>query len=261
MKHPVYFSTILLEANRWRRDQPKQVAASDWLDRIEEAGFDGIELFEPHFLLASTAERNRILAHPLAKPIFNSYLTLDAGGAIGRSQAASAIQETGARAFKFNLGKSRENVEAEIECLRGFLSELPDSVEAWCECHPGTSIETPETAAEVLLPLGERVKIMVHPFLSTAEDLRAWLGHFGARVTHAHVQMRAPEDEHSFVSPREFAEKSRERVAILGEAGYAGGFTIEFVKGTREPDLDHPELLFAEALADREFLLEVLGGR
>jgi sugar phosphate isomerase/epimerase len=73
--NPIYFSTILLQPNHWKRDQPKQVAISNWLDRIADAGFDGVELFELHFLLASTSERNSILAHPIAKPVFNSYLS------------------------------------------------------------------------------------------------------------------------------------------------------------------------------------------
>jgi sugar phosphate isomerase/epimerase len=259
MKNKIYSSTILLEPNRWKRDQPKLVLVSEWLDRINAAGFDGIELFEPHFLLASTAERNRILSHPIAKPIFNSYLTLDAAGAIVRSQALSAIEETGATAFKFNLGKSRETAASEVGCLMEFLEMLPDTVEAWCECHPDTSSETAEAAAEILLPLGRRVKVMVHPFLSTAQDLQAWLDLFGENVAHAHVQVRAPDDVNRFVSPRDFPEMCEERLGILRKAGYAGSFSIEFVSGTRAAEADTPPKLFEEAVRDRAFLLEKLG--
>lgn len=256
--NPIYFSTILLEPNRWKRDLPKQVAASDWLDRIAQAGFEGIELFEPHFLLASTAERNRILAHPIPKPVFNSYLTLDPAGAIARSQALSAIVETGARAFKFNFGKTRDTWEAEKAVLEEILDELPESVEAWCECHPGTSVETPEVAAELLLSLGERVKIIIHPFWSTEADLRQWMALFQDRVVHAHIQCRHPDDAQFFVRLEEVPTLVSERLGLIFGAGFIGSFCIEFVKGTREVEADRPELLFEEAVRDREFLLAAI---
>jgi hypothetical protein len=151
--NPVYFSTILLEPNRWKSDLPKQVILSDWLDKIESAGFDGIELFEPHFLLASTAERNRILAHPICKTVYNSYLTLDPTGAIVRSQAVSTIKETAAKAFKFNFGKTSKTLNAEKAVLEEMLKQMPESVEAWCECHPGTSVDTANAAAELLFQM------------------------------------------------------------------------------------------------------------
>lgn len=256
--HPIYFSTILLEPMRWKRDLPKQVAIADWLDRIGEAGFDGIELFEPHFVLASTRERNRILAHPMAKPVFNSYLSLDAGGAIARSQALAAIEETGAKAFKFNFGKTRETWETETACLAGMLDALPAGVEAWCECHPGTSVESPEVAAEALLPLGERVKVIVHPFWSSEADVRATLDLFGERVVHAHIQLRTPEDPQYFASLADHPGLVRQRLEILFSAGFDGSCSIEFVKGTREASADLPELLFQEAVRDRACLMQVI---
>lgn len=196
--HPIYFSTILLEPNRWKRDLPKIVAVSEWLDQIATAGFDGIELFEPHFVLASTEERVRILDHPIPKPAYNGYFTLDPTGAIGRSQALSAIAETGARAFKFNFGKSPETWDAESEVLAGLLDGLPPQVQAWCECHPGTSAENPSAAANLLSRFDWRVKVILHPFWSTDEDFRQWLHLLGDRIVHAHVQTRRPDDAQFF---------------------------------------------------------------
>jgi len=58
------------------------------MPRIDEAGFDGIELWENHLLLADAAEREAVRNHPLPVPILNTYCAFDDDGA--ESRAASS---------------------------------------------------------------------------------------------------------------------------------------------------------------------------
>lgn len=256
--HPILLSTILLEPNRWKRDLPKEVRLSEWLDQTTAADFDGIELFEPHFLPASTAEQNRILAHPIPKPVFNSYLTLDPQGAIARSQALAAITETKARAFKFNFGKTRDTWDSESAVLAEFLAKLPPAVQAWCECHPGTSVETPSAAAELLPQLGDRVRAIIHPFWSAEHDFQQWMERLGHLLVHAHVQCRRADDAQYFTRLQDAPNLVLPRLKALLQSGFAGSFSIEFMRGTREPDADLPALLFEEAVRDRDFLCRAI---
>ena len=61
---PIYISSVLLEKNRWGTRVPS-LKVSDWSQRMFDAGFDGIELWENHLLLADAAEREAVLAGPM----------------------------------------------------------------------------------------------------------------------------------------------------------------------------------------------------
>ena len=73
----VYLATIALEKNRWTTRQPSY-AVSDFLPRLRNDGFDGIELWENHFLLADAQEQRR-LADSGIPLIFNTYTRFDEG--------------------------------------------------------------------------------------------------------------------------------------------------------------------------------------
>ena len=51
----IFLSSVLLEKNRWDSRIPS-LKISDWLRSIADAGFDGVELWENHLLLADAAE-------------------------------------------------------------------------------------------------------------------------------------------------------------------------------------------------------------
>jgi len=51
----VLLGTVLLEPNRWGQIDPQRrstLDVVDYLDRITEVGFDGIEIWEDHFIEA-----------------------------------------------------------------------------------------------------------------------------------------------------------------------------------------------------------------
>ena len=91
--------------------------------------------------------------------------------------------------------------------------------------------------------------------LSLLEGLAAWLDTFGPAVTHAHLQMRG--EGRSLVRFDRFPDRAAEAVGILGEAGYAGSFALEFTEGTGADD-ENIDDLFANALRDLAFLKELL---
>ena len=59
LKIPIYLSTVCLEKNRWGRREPS-FKVSEWTQRLAEYGFDGIELWEFHYLLADDAEKAKL---------------------------------------------------------------------------------------------------------------------------------------------------------------------------------------------------------
>ena len=52
----IYIGTILLELNRWGSPKTPTYRVSEWLDRFQEAGFDGMELWEYHATLCPSEE-------------------------------------------------------------------------------------------------------------------------------------------------------------------------------------------------------------
>ena len=88
MTNSIYLGSICLEPNRWSPGKLPSYRVSDWLQRIDGAGFDGIELWENHFLLADATEKSALAAAaPLA--IYNSYALPDSGSAEARAASAS----------------------------------------------------------------------------------------------------------------------------------------------------------------------------
>jgi hypothetical protein len=139
------------------------------------------------------------------------------------------------------------------------LTKLPAEVQAYCECHPHTSVDKPAAAAAALLPLGDRIKVIVHPFLAPESELKQWMELFGNRVAHSHIQIRTQKDFNQFASLSDYPEVINGRMDILLAGGFSGSFTIEFVKGTGEAD--NPDKLFNEAVKDREVLIRAIATR
>ena len=57
----IYIGSACLERTRWGSRQPSFLV-SDWLARFQADGFDGIELWEFHYLRADAAEQERLAA-------------------------------------------------------------------------------------------------------------------------------------------------------------------------------------------------------
>jgi sugar phosphate isomerase/epimerase len=96
--------TILLEPNRWAPGRVPTYRVSRWLDRIARAGFDGLELWENHGMMAPDDEIEALCEGPLPIRVFNSYATMDDAGLDRRRRAADLARQFGASGAKFNVG-------------------------------------------------------------------------------------------------------------------------------------------------------------
>jgi sugar phosphate isomerase/epimerase len=243
----ICLGTVLLEANRWAAQRAPTYRVSEWLARFAAAGFDGVELWENHAVLADAGELAALKASALPVTVFNSYAAMDVGEADARRVVAGLVRDLKAKVVKFNVSNRSEALESELRTAREWASLMP-GVDLLCECHPGTAVEDPAVAARALADFPE-IGVIVHPF--SCPDLAAWFNHLGARIRHAHVQVVDAEWRRWRL--RDQSALVRERLAILRGAGYAGSFTIEFTAGVGVAPEDR-DALFAAACDDLAFL-------
>jgi sugar phosphate isomerase/epimerase len=250
----IFLGTIVLEPNRWstiRQDCRATTEISGWLDRIQDAGFDGIELWEPHAREASADELAAILEHPLPITVFNTYVDFDEPDAAEREAAADWVRRSGATRVKWNTGPERDDASlaAYAERLAEWAAQLP-GVELICECHDGSAMDDPAAAANILA-VGSNALVHTHDDLDL---LRQKFAAYGSHITHIHVN-------HLFTgSPKleEIRDELAEKIALVRELGFDGTWTIEFVHGTGG-EHDQPESMFAQAVEDLAVLRNLLG--
>jgi sugar phosphate isomerase/epimerase len=254
----IFLGTIALEPNRWfgvTEEQWGTITLSDWLDPIEAAGFDGVELWESHIRDATDTEAESILVHPLPVKVFNTYVSFENEDDNERIAAAEWIRRSGAEKVKWNTGPDRDEnaLDAYGERLHRWVEKLPD-VRLACECHDGSAMDVPSVAARVLAAGGDvtRSQAIVHSNDGHAR-LRAKFAAYGDRISHVHVN-------HLDVGSPPLAE-TRDDLAstatLLAELGFDGSWTIEFVHGTGG-EADRPDLLLNQAIADLGVLREIL---
>lgn len=254
MNTPILLGSILLEPNRWTADKAPSLRVSDWAERAREAGFDGIELWENHYLRADATERARLQASPCPVLIFNSYAAFEPDDRVGRERAREAAGDLGATGVKFNLGADPAQTPYYLETIAFWAQAFPPSARLLCECHPGTVLETPEAAAKAFAAWTDaRLQAIVHPFNAKSDALQMWLAALGNRITHAHVQTRT--DNNQIVRLDRRAREVRSALALLKDHGFDGSFTVEFTEGTRTAN-DRPDVLWENAVADLQFLWE-----
>jgi sugar phosphate isomerase/epimerase len=232
---------------------------SDWIERFRADGFDGIELWENHVVIADASEQERLASAGLPVAVFNTYARFDdtPEAARERETAAQWVERLGARGVKFNVGPDPGLRDAYLFNAADWRFRLPGGTRLLCECHGGTVLETLKAAAAAFAGWNDRrFQAIFHPFASTPGQVQTWLRTLGPGVlTHAHVQMR--DAEGPFLRLESRSAFAKEILAALRDEGYAGSFTLEFAEGTRTPD-ENPEGLYASALRDLRFLRENL---
>jgi sugar phosphate isomerase/epimerase len=252
----VLLGTVALDPNRWGTVTGRHeatIAISPWLEVIAAAGFDGIELWEPHVRDADAAERRAVKDGPLPTVVLNGYAGFEDADHL--RALAQLVACTGASAVKANTGRDPAGLAAEADAAARWLDVLPGRVRLLLECHDGTSIaDDHAAAAHFLAAVGppERVQAIVH----THEDpdfVRARFDAYGDRITHVHVNHL----EAGTAPPLADVDDLVERVALLRSLGFAGSWTIEFVHGLLT-DRDRPDVLVEQAIADLGVLRAVL---
>lgn len=237
----ILLGTILLETERWRSGVPT-LRVSEWTRRIAEAGFDGIELWQNHALLADEHERDAIAASPLPVHCFNCYLKFTDDTANELAPVADLVRRMRSRTVKFNFLNDPALRAQHLRHLRAFAAMLPDDVRLLCECHNKTLADTPAAASELLNALGsaDRFGAIVHAF-SDAERLGEWFDRLGDRIVHAHCTLPPP--DHDADAPVGAV------VGRMQSLGFAGTWTIEFTDRVRPHGADIGQL-FDSAVRD-----------
>lgn len=242
---PIYIGTVCLEKNRWGSREPS-FKISEWAERFAEDGFEGIELWEFHYLLADESEKEQLckLDIPI---VYNSYANFADEGKESQLKAAQAIKDLRPEALKYNLGHDKEKLD-EYRCnLLKWADLIPSDCKLLCECHQGTVLEDPDFAGKFFADLpAERFGVMVHP-ITDAEKLKQWFDVFGERVCELHFQFRTPESDPSVEPGCKALEKA---VTILQDYEFSGVATIEFTRGIGK-DEDIREL-YANACSDMQ---------
>lgn len=256
----IYLGTVAIEPNRWTAitgDRRPTIRASEWLDAISAAGFDGVELWEPHFVNADPEEVTAIMDHPLPIAVYNSYVGFDEPSDDDRDAAADCIRRSGASKVKWNSGPQRDDasIEAYGERLARWAAQLPDT-RLTCECHDGSAMDDPLVAAKVLAAGGpaDHIQAIVHT-KDSDDRLRSKFDAYGDRIGHVHINYdNLPGPPHL----SELRDRYHSTLSLLAELGFRGTWTIEFVHGIGTED-DHPEALIEEAAADLSLTREILG--
>lgn len=254
MKHPIYFGSIAIEPNRWKPECQPRIHFSEWLSRVNDSGFDGIELWQRHYTQGSRIEKERLTSESNPPAIFNSYATFENTdeSRVQRNELALAILETRARAVKFNLGTDASREEEYIRQFCEWSKILPAEIQLLYECHPGDIGDKPDAAQTIVKKINNpNIGIIVHPFCLSPENLQEWFDCFPDSIRHLHVHQRS---EAGVFNLLEFSPQKNEiQCKILRQRGFRGTLTVEFTKGTAL-ERESPDEIFRNACSDLQFL-------
>ncbi len=222
-----YLGTAALEKNRWTTREPSY-QVSEILPWVQQDDYTGIELWEYHFTKADAAEHARLITAQ-TPCIYNSYATFSDGFTVAHAQLVADVWALGACAVKFNFSNDLQTMQTEVQTLQEIASRLPKHVKMLCECHPGTIMENPQTAAEVLAQFDEQFGAIVHLEPVKASNQSCFAA-YADRIVHLHVQMRANPNDNERCMLREHAQDAKARLQELQSLGFSGNVTIEFTR-------------------------------
>lgn len=249
---PIYIGTVCLEKNRWGSKEPS-FKVSDWVERFRNDGFEGIELWENHYLLSNEAERAALISTAVPIAIFNTYASFSDDATEARKHAADAIKHLNIQALKYNLGHKPEMLDEYRRNLMIWADELPSDCRLLCECHQGTVLETPEAAAAFHKNLDpNRFGIIVHPS-PAADQSAAWFHACGDRIAHLHMQLRGADTNPTTETGRDFINAC---ISNVRDHNFNGSMTVEFTRGIGKNE--EIEVLYANACADLKYLRKII---
>ena len=247
--HQIYLGTISMEINRRFCGENLALRVSDYVERIKQDGFYGIELWQYHYTCASDEEKAK-LASANIPFIFSSYLSLEEYDEESYRAVADAVHALKAVAVKYNFGRSKDttpDIPKQLENLKKLTAMLPEYTKMICECHANTIAEFPEDAVKLFSQLDkERFGAIVH-LPENIELADRCYKEFGDRIWHIHCQYRPEgagcallDDGTDFV-----ASTLKHHI----ENGFDGSVTIEFLKAEETVE-EH----YANAVADLKYL-------
>lgn len=254
LPRPFYIASVALEPKRWKSGRPMSFPFSSLINRLLPAGFDGCELFENHFIQADAAERQRLIESPLPVRILNSYYLPGLGSAEEAAAVGHAVTQLSGTltGIKFNLGPKDGDATAQIDAALRWAETLPEQVTLLCECHPGTVLETPASAAAAFAKWPqERFAAIAHPVSSEKNfTINDWFDALGQRIAHLHFQFR--DADNRMTSPAHVPDCAIRALQTINALNFSGSASLEFVAGIGHPQ-ESPEFLLEQALADADW--------
>jgi len=250
-KHRVSLGTIALEVNRWSADRNPSYSVSEWITKIKATGFDGLELWENHVLLAE-GEAEKIVASGFPVEVYNHYgmFTNAEEDVYKREKAIKMINFLGAKAVKYNVGNTPKLLDEYKENVLRFADALPVDCVLLCENHAGTLLETDDAIEAFFDGLSpEKFALVIHPF-EEPEVLLAKFKRHGARIAHIHSQLSKGNER---LRLDRWPERVQACFDIMKENGFSGDFTVEFTELTAAPG-ENIDDLFANAVLDLKYI-------
>lgn len=247
----IYLATVCLDRNRWGSRKPS-FEVSRWISRFEKDGFDGVELWEFHYLEAGLAEQERLVDAAYVA-VYNSYVGFADADVEARQQAATAIAALRPASVKYNLGADPSKLAEYRRNLLQWSDALPADCRLMCECHSGTVLEAVDEAVAFFSDLdADRFGVIAH-VNGESRGASPWLDAFGSRVGHLHVQLRQPDFDPGDAGGRQGVD---EAFGCVVAAGFNGSVSVEFTRGIgRDEDIEN---LYANACADLGYLRMIL---
>lgn len=220
----MFLGTVLLEANRWKdRDHPLARFDEKLLAAARDAGFDGLELWENHFHLARHRAAASLRSSPCPVRILNWYgvpgVVADEDRLLRACEAFSATLQ----GVKFNLSGNPSAQAGEEGAVERLAARMPPDVSLLCECHAGTTLESPAIASRTFSRWPDTVGAILHPFDDMAE---IWLDALGSRVRHLHLQLRCGG---TWADPAPGDDQVDAGCRRLRCRGFQGTATLEFI--------------------------------
>ena len=248
----VYIATVLLEKNRWDRSKdPEFILNGKWLSRFQNAGFDGVEVWENHLIFASERQLQEIENHALPLKIYSSYYSFDSTQQDLAKKSADLIQRFKPASVKFNFGPNKEKMDCYIENFIAWKQKLPPNTLMLCECHANMALDEPKIVQKILSRVElEEVRLIMHAFSEPLEELKHWFDLFAAKISHIHVTYMEGEQRLTLARAPEI---NIQRMNFLNEQNFSGTFTTEFTEGVHTPHESHDDLFFA-AIQDMHFI-------
>lgn len=256
----IYLSSVAIEKNRWDPERKPTIEASCMIQRALEDGFDGIELWENHYLMAGNDEKRRLEKFG-SIAVFNTYAKFEHGMTDELRRVADAVFALNAGGVKFNLGKtdgnlnnsySQKDISEMLNTLMAFADLLPKGTRLLSECHNGSAMQKAEDAHAIFNQLDNRFGAIVH-LPSDSFELRKKIAYYGDKICHIHTQYRAnpfaPWPDEPFEPLIKVAEKMKFNLDMLRACNYIGSASIEFCAGSADP-----ESCYEGALADLRYL-------
>ncbi|GAB4171001.1 MAG: hypothetical protein Fur0032_10110 [Terrimicrobiaceae bacterium] len=236
----MYLATVLIEPNRW---SPERGPAFSWCEDtgqgFAEAGFSGVELWQGHWLHSSKKQKQWMRQSPCPVRIF-SYYGLPEDRPDGLLVEVAEYFSDSLTGIKFNLGSQEADFSIECNRVACWAAALPGKARLLCECHGGTTMQTPEAARAAFAGWPPRIEAILHPFVGGSAAL--WFDALGTRITHLHLQCR---EQGAWVDPQPSLAAVQQGLQILRERQFSGTASLEFIAAIREEH--HPKALLAEA--------------